>query len=361
MELYYVGLDVHKESISVAVLEPEGRLVSWTCGGDGTAIDKLARQLRKLDGEVRCCYEAGPCGYELQRRFAAVGVPCQVVAPSLTPVKPGARVKTDRRDARKLAELLRGGLLTEVAPPTPEQEAGRDLCRARAAVVGDLTRNRHRLTKWLLRRGLRHDGRNWTAGHRQWLRGLRFEYLADQVVFDDLLVAIEVLEARVAGLNAKLEEVAQSEPWREPVGWLRCFKGIDTVLALTIVAELHGIERFSSPRELMSYLGLTPSEDSSGPRQRRGPITKAGNQHVRRALIEAAWAYRCRPNCGAVLRRRREGQPGWVVATADKAQLRLHRRYKALTGRGKPSNKAVTAVARELAGFLWAVLRPQAA
>lgn len=353
---YYVGLDVHKDSISVALLDPERGLVEWTCGGDTAAVDRLGRRLAKLAGAVSCGYEAGPGGYHVQRRLAALGVACQVVAPSLIPVKPGQRVKTDRRDARKLAELLRAGLLTEVQPPTPEEEAVRDLCRCREDAVQDLTRSRHRLTKWLLRRGLRCEGRHWTGKHRQWLRRLRFDHLAEEAAFTDYLLAVEVLEERVKSLGQKLEAAAQTAPYREAVAWLRCFKGIDTVIAMTIVTELHGFERFTSPRQLMAYLGLTPSEYSSGGQERRGGITKAGNSHVRRVLIEAAWQYQRRPGRGLALRHRREGQPGWVLAIAEKAQLRLHQRYHRLTGRGKPPNKAVTAVARELVGFIWSVL-----
>lgn len=354
--MYYVGLDVHKESISVAMLHPEQGLVEWKCSGDPAAVDRLARRLAKLDSPVLCCYEAGPCGYLVQRRMAAAGVACQVIAPSLIPVKPGQRVKTDRRDARKLAELLRAGMLTEVRPPTLAEEGVRDLCRCREDAVQDLGRARHRLSKWLLRHGLLHDGRNWTERHRVWLRGLRFEHPADESVFGDYLLAVEVLEQRVKSLSGKLEELAQAEPYREPVAWLRCFKGIDTVIAMVIVAELHGFERFTSPRQLMSYLGLTPSEDSSGGRERRGSITKAGNGHVRRMLVEAAWHYRRPAGEGAALRKRREGQPGWVIATADRAQVRLRQRYRQLTLRGKVPNQTVIAVARELVGFVWSVL-----
>ncbi|MBN2358362.1 MAG: IS110 family transposase, partial [Deltaproteobacteria bacterium] len=254
------------------------------------------------------------------------------------------------------AELLRAGMLTEVRPPTPEEEAVRDLCRCREDATEDLLRSRHRLSKWLLRRGLCYEGRNWSVKHRQWLRSLRFEHAADEAVFTDYLLAIEVLEERLKCLERRLEEMAQTEPYREPVGWLRCFRGIDTVIAMTVVAELHGFERFHSPRQLMAYLGLTPSEHSSGGQERRGPITKAGNSHVRRLLVQAAWHYRLRPSHSYALNKRREGQPSWVIAQADKAQLRLHQRYRHLTSRGKPTSKAVIALTRELVGFLWSVL-----
>lgn len=358
----WVGLDAHKKDIVVAMLVA-GRAepVEWRVANEEEAIRRLVRKLRRLaPGEVACAYEAGPCGYALQRQLVAKGVACQVVAPSLIPTKPGERVKTDRRDARKLAELLSAGLLTEVHPPTPEQEALRDLARCREDAKQDLMRARHRLGKMLLRRGVTfHAGRNWTARHRRWLRDLRFEWEAEQVVFDDYLLAIELLEDRLRALDQKLEVLSQQEPYAEPVGRLRCFRGINTITATAIVAELHDFRRFRSARQLMAYLGLVPSERSSGETRRRGALTKAGNRHVRRLLIEAAWHYRHRPAVGLQLRRRRQGQPAAIIALADRAQQRLHRRYHRLVlGRGKPSQKAVAAVARELAGFLWAALSP---
>lgn len=356
----YVGLDVHKEQIAVAVLIP-GREATeeWTVAHEPRAVRRLARKLqREASGAVECAYEAGACGYALQRQLQGEGVGCEVVAPSLIPVKPGERIKTDRRDARKLAELLRAGLLTPVHPPTPEEEALRDLCRCREDAKEDLMRARHRLGKWLLRRGLIfRAGRNWSARHRSWLRSLVFEQEAERVVFEDYLAAVELLEERLRGLEENLEAISQAEPYAERVGWLRCFRGIDTVTAMTILAELHDFRRFTTARQLMAYLGLVPSEHSSGDATRRGRITKAGNAHVRRVLIEAAWHYRHRPGVGVRLRQRRQGQPAAMIALADRAQRRLHRRWcRLVLGRGKPTPKAVTALARELAGFLWAAL-----
>jgi transposase len=281
----------------------------------------------------------------------------QVVAPSLIPRKPGERIKTDRRDARKLAELFKAGLLTEVQPPSLEDEAVRDLCRAREDAKEDLTRCRHRLGKMLLRKGLvfTQGRRAWTNAHRHWLRGLHFEDPSEQAVFDDYLLAIEQLEERVKGLEEKIEAVSQKESYRKPVAWLRCFRGIDTVTAMTIVSELYGFERFRSPRGFMAFLGLVPSERTTGYDPKRGGITKTGNGHVRRVLIEAAWHYRHRPGVGS-LRKRRTGQPAEIIALADKAQHRLYRRYRRMTEAGKPGPKAVTAMARELAGFIWAAL-----
>ena len=362
----YVGLDVHQEEIAVATLLGAGsEFTEFRMGGDGRGVRKLVRRLVELSagGRVECAYEAGPCGYTLQRQLEEQGIGCMVVAPSLMPVKPGERIKTDRRDARKLAEHLRAGLLTAVCPPSEAQEAVRDLCRCRDDAREDLTRARHRLSKMLLRRGqVYRAGKAWTQKHRRWLLGLTWEHAADRAIFGDYLQAIEQLEERMRALDAALEEQAETAPYREPVGWVRCFRGFDTINAMTVVAELHDIVRFGSPRQLMAYLGLVPSESSSGGSRRQGGITKSGNRHVRRAVINAAWHYRHRPGVGATLRKRRRGQPGPMIALADRAQRRLHRRFlHLLLSRGKPSQKAVVAVARELVGFLWTalVLYPQ--
>lgn len=356
----YVGLDVHKDSIFVAMLRPGQPALEWQQAHDAAAVRRLIRKLqREAPGPIVCCYEAGPCGYGLQRQLTAAGIACDVVAPSLIPLKPGERIKTDRRDARKLAELLRAGLLTAVAPPTEDEEAVRDLCRCREAAKVDRERARHRLSKLLLRRGVRYAaGRPWTRRHYAWLRQVQFERTMERTVFEQYLLALEQIDDRLRTLDAALAATAQQEPYRTPVGWLRCFRGIDTVTALTIVAELHGFARFRTARDLMAYLGLVPSEHSSAERHRRGRITKAGNKHVRRLLVEAAWHYQHRPGVGAALRQRRTDQPGRIIALADKAQRRLHQRYWKLLGAQKPPNRAVIAVARELVGFLWAALQP---
>ena len=353
-----VGMDTSKKSIQVAMLLPGRReAVEWELVNEPQAVKRLAKRLlREALGTLRVCYEAGPCGYTLQRQLRAAGVESIVVAPSLVPAKPGERIKTNRRDARNLAQMLRADALTEVHPPTLEEEAVRDLSRCREDAREDLLRARHRLGKMLLRRGLVHSGRAWTEAHRRWLRCLSFEHEADRAVFDDYLRAIEHLEERLRGLEEKLVALSEKEPYREPVGWLRCFRGIATVTAMTLVAELHDFRRFESPRALMAFLGLVPSENSTGEKHRRGAITRAGNTHARRVLIEASWHYRHRPGVSKQLRKRREGQPGWVIAVADRAQLRLHKRFWKLALHGKSTNKAVTAVARELAGFIWAAL-----
>jgi len=338
--------------------------VEWTVANEPRAVRRLARKLVReaKGGEVRCCYEAGPCGYALQRELeAAAPLVCEVVAPSLIPSKPGERVKTDRRDGRKLCELLAAGLLTEVYAPTQEAEAVRDLSRGREDLKEDLHRAQHRLGKWLLRHNVRYTAgkKAWTRRHRDWLRSLRFDNPVDQAVFDDYLLGVTQIEERIKTMDAKLEQVARQEDLREPIGWLRCFRGIDTVTAVGVQAELFDFRRFESPGKLAGYVGITPSEHSSGGKSKRGGITKTGNGHVRRLLVEAAHHYRHRPSSGVKLSKRREGQPGAVIAIADKAQHRLHRRYHRLLARGVPYNKAVVAVARELAGFLWAAMNHQ--
>jgi transposase len=359
----WVGIDAHKATLAVAILrEGSCKTTEMTIAHTANEIRKLVKSLvRQADGgEVRICYEAGVCGFELQRRIQSAGpVVCDVIAPSLIPHKPGERIKTDRRDARKLAELLRGGLLTAVSVPTAEQEAVRDLCRCRASIRADLHRSRHRLIKLLLRRGLVFDGGavHWTGKHRRWLNELVFASAIDRLVFEHYWLEVQHDEARLKAIDAELEKAAALPIYKEQVGWLRCFTGIDTVIALGFLAELHGIDRFDSPRKLASYLGLVPSERSSGDSVRRGPITKTGNAYIRRTLLQGAWHYAKPPKVGRRLRQRREGQPARVIAIADEAHRRLNRRYKHFIGRDKNPNKAIVAVMRELVGFLWAALR----
>jgi transposase len=360
-DITYVGLDAHKKSIAVAMLVPGGKSpVEWEVANDDSSIRRLARRLKQRSpGEIRCCYEAGPTGYGLKRTLEGAGdIICEVVAPSLIPMKAGDRVKTDRRDARKLAELLRANLLTEVRAPTPEEEAARDLCRCREDAKEDQTRARHRLSKFLLRGSLIYtEGREWTTRHRQWMEKLKFEHDAAKATFDDYMHALDVVGERLSALDAKLEELSKREPFAQPVGWLRCFHGIDTTTAMMITAELHDVRRFESARSLMAYLGLVPSEHSSGGRVMKGAITKTGNKHVRRLLVEAAHHARHRPAIGPKLKKRRSGQTSAAVALADRAQVRLHRKYWKLVNAGKQPNKARVAVAREFAGFIWAALR----
>ena len=359
----WVGIDAHKKTLVVAILGPRmSAPEELTLPHDERSIRKLVRRLTReaRGGEIRICYEAGPCGYALQRRLEAAGaVVCEVIAPSLIARKPGERIKTDKRDARKLVELYRAGVLTTVAAPTPEQEAIRDLGRCREAVRADLGRCRHRLVKMLVRRGYIFQSTRglWSTAHRQWLGTLVFENETDRVVMAEYMLAIEQAERRLKALDTELDKASQLPLYREHVAWLRCFHGIDTTLAMIFVAELHGIERFESPRKLAAYLGLVPTLYASGEGARRGGITKTGNGHIRRALVQASWQYRHRGRVGSKLRRRREGQPERVLSIADQAQRRLSSRYRRMLERGKAKNKIVIAIARELVGFLWAAMR----
>lgn len=353
----YVALDDSQRTIVAGILRPDAEVP------DLRSLPNEPRQLRRLferlkrEGRVVACYEAGPSGYDLYRQLTALGVPCQVMAPALTPRKAGERIKTDRRDAAKLVRLFRAGELTPIRVPEEAEEAVRDLLRCREDVKEDLLRWRHRLLKFLARHGrVYRDGRNWTQRHWAWLRSQRF---ADPVLartFQEYCGTVEQLLARRADLERELATIAQQAPYRTPVGWLRCFRGIDTLAAMTVLAELGDCHRFGRPRALMAYVGLVPSEDSSGARERRGSITKAGNTHLRRILVETAWHYRHPPRLGAALARRNQGQPPAVRAQAWQAQQRLHRRYRHLVGHGKRPPVAVVALARELVGFLWAAL-----
>lgn len=359
----WVGIDAHKKTLQVAVFDGRSVVSEWEIANELKAIQRLARKLARFaaDGELRCCYEAGPCGYALKRQLEAAeaGLICEVVAPSLIPVKTGERVKTDRRDARKLAQYLASGLLTEVHPPSEEDEAVRDLTRCRLAMKTEQMRARHRLSKLLLRRGIHYTAgkKAWTDAYHKWLGTLRFDNPIDQFVFDQSRLAVEQAMQRIEQIEAELQRVSQTEPYAAPVGWLRCFRGIDTVAAMTLIAEVHDFRRFDSPLQLMAYFGLTPSEHSSGESKKRGAITKTGNTHARRLLVEVSWHYRHRASVGKRLRERRQGQPAWAIAVADKSQLRLCRRYQRLTAAGKAPQKAAVAVARELVGFIWAAMR----
>jgi len=353
----HMALDDSKNSIVAGILRPkttEPKLRQFP-----NEAKHLRRFFTRLQGEgpVTSCYEAGPSGYDLYRQLTALGVPCQVMAPALTPRKPGERIKTNRRDAAKLVRLFRAGELTPIRVPDEAQEAVRDLLRCREDVQEDLLRWRHRLLKFLARHGrVYREGRNWTGRHWAWLRGQRF---ADPVLArtcQEYRFTVEQLLARRAELEREIAAIAEQEPYRTPVGWLRCFRGFDTLGALTVLIEIGDFPRFGHPRALMAYLGLVPSEYSTGEDARRGSITKAGNCHARRVLVEAAWHYRHPPRLGRALTRRTQGQPQAVRAQAWKAQQRLHRRYRHLVGHGKRPPVAVVAVARELVGFLWAAL-----
>lgn len=360
----FVGIDAHKKELFVAMLiGTASPPVTWQVAHEPRAVRRLVRTLeREAPGPVQVFYEAGPCGYALQRQLTTGRIACAVIAPALMPRKPGERIKTNRRDARKLAELGRAGLLTVVQPPTPADEAVRDLARARDDAREDLQRCRHRLGKLLVRRGLHYPGRNWTRAHRRWVDSLTWPHAAERTVVEDYQLAIDHTEARLLALDASLAALAAQAPYREAVGWLRCFRGIDTLSAMLILAELHDFRRFGSARALMAFLGLVPGEASSGEKHRRGRITKMGNALVRRVFVEASWHYQHRPGVGRALNARRRGQPPRVIAIADKAQQRLCRRFRRMVAAHKPAAKVAVAVARELSGFIWAALqRPVAA
>jgi transposase len=350
-------MDDSKRVIVAGILRPD------TTEPELREIPNEARHIRRLferltrEGPVRACYEAGVSGYDLYRQVIALGVDCQVMAPALTPRRAGERVKTDRRDAAKLVRLFRAGELTAIHIPTEAQEGMRDLVRCRDDVRADIVRWRHRLLKFLARHGRSyHEGRNWTHRHWTWIRRQHFDVLVLQRTFEATLLALEQALARRAELDHDIEALAQTTPYRDAVGQLCGFRGIKTLSAMVLLAELVDFHRFRRPQQVMAYVGLIPSEYSSGEHHQRGAITKAGNGHVRRVLVEAAWHYRHRPTLGGHLATRLAGQPPSVVGEAWRAQHRLHRRYRHLIGHGKRPPVAVVAIARELIGFLWAAM-----
>ncbi len=359
-DIRYVGLDVHAATITVAVAEG-GREGVQALGTIPHEPDAVARLVRKLGpaATLRVCYEAGPCGYGLYWQLAALGIACTVVAPTLVPVRAGDRVKTDRRDAEKLAQCLRAGTLTGVWVPTPAHEALRDLVRARAVAKQDQLRARHRLGKFLLRHGRRRPGtgRSWTQAHLTWVRSQTFPFAAQDLTFRDYLHEVDHVGDWVRRLDTALDEaIAAAEPTQQAVvAALQALRGVSQVTAVTMVAELGCFSRFRRAKQLMGYTGLVSREASSGPRVRRGAITKTGNAHVRHVLGEAAWTARYQPARSPVLRRRQAALAPEVVALAWRAQVRLHQRYRRLLSRGKIRQQVITAVARELVGFMWAI------
>ena len=356
----YVGLDVHKESIVVAVASGGLRGEVREFGRIANTAAALDRLLRKLGGDgmaLRFCYEAGPCGYGIQRRLATQGYECAVVAPSLIPKRAGDRIKTDRRDAASLARLHRAGELTAVWVPDPGHEAMRDLVRARLDAVHALRRARQQLSGFLLRHGCHYGRPAWTKLHRRWLAGLKFEQAVHHLVLEDYVQAVEAAEARRDRLTAQIAAMLPDWTLAPVVAALQTMRGMALVNAATLIAELGDLSRFANPRQLMAYLGLVPSEHSSGASVRRGGLTKAGNSAARRLLIEAAWCYRFPARVGRELLLRQEEQPRPIRAIAWKAQLRLCARYRRLARAGKPANIVTTAIARELSGFVWAIAR----
>ena len=351
----YVGMDTHKKQHKVALIYPgQDEIVEFSIKNTVVEIRRMVKKIKKTAPcDISFCYEAGVCGFTLQRRIEARGCKCDVIAPSLVPIKPGQRVKTDRRDARKLLVMFKAGLLTKVHPPDEKQESARDLTRLRQTAKDSLNRVRHHILKLLTRYGYAYTGTFWTLKHVQWLGTLEFEEPLLRDVFDNYFTELQHSMQRLKDLDNQLEQLAQSDDYKEMVGLLRCFRGVDILTAISIVAEIFDFGRFSSAREFMSYLGLTPSEDSSGEKQRKGSITKAGNQRVRRLLVEAAWHSRHSYNVSRNLNKRREGQPQWAINVADQAGIRLRKKHYRLISQGKIPSVATVAIARELAGFIW--------
>lgn len=353
-----IAFDQHAATTVAAVLGGGDRTPALsTLASDSRTIVRFVERVRRQQ-PVTCYYEAGPCGFELQRALAAREIPCEVIAPALIPRRPGDRIKTDRRDAGHLAILARAGALTPIHIPTEAEEAARDLLRCREDIRADLLRARHRLSKFLLRHGRRFTAtkKAWSKRHEAWLRAQTWPIAALEQTHRAYLRAVEEAIGRLHAVEADLRALLDLEPLRPRVARLRCFRGINDLTALTIAAELGDARRFATAPRAMAFVGLVPSEHSSGATRRRGGITKTGNAHLRRVLVEAAWHYRHHPFVGEPLRRRQDGAPAPVIARAWTAQQRLHRRYRALAARGKPKQHVVTAVARELTGFLWAAL-----
>jgi transposase len=361
-KVLFVGLDVHAETIAVAVAEQGGEVRSL--GTIPNRLESIRKMIHKLGPvkELRACYEAGPTGYVLYWQLTQLGVACEVIAPSLVPTKAGDRVKTDRRDAEKLARCHRAGELTAVWVPDAAHEALRDLVRAREAAKKDQLKARHRLGKFLLRHGRRRpDGvKSWTGKHREWIKShVRFEEAALEATLADYVEEVDHVAARIVKLDKALDEAVQQAPAeiRAVIEALQALRGVAQTTAASIVSELGSLSRFPTAPELMGYSGLVPSEHTTGNRVQRGGVTKTGNAHLRRVVVEAAWAYQHRPNViGYLLRRQKDlAISDEVKKIAWKAQQRLHKRYKTMAARGKNKNQIVAAIGRELLGFIWAI------
>lgn len=357
-ESTYVGLDAHAQSTAVAVAEA-GLAAPRFIGTVGAKFAELTKALGKLGkcSDLRIVYEAGPCGFAMVRQLRKAGYHCEVVAPSKIPRKPGDRVKTDRRDALTLASLARAAQLTFVSVPDERDEAIRDLSRARIDAVRARLKARQQLKALLLRHDRRYTGRtSWTAAHERYLATqVSFEHRAQEIAFVEYRRAISQAQERVVLLTQAMSQ--ELERWRmQPlVRALMTLRSVDEITAISLVAELGELKRFAHPCDLMGYVGLVPSEYSSGEKRALGKITKTGNSHVRRLLIEAAWNYRYPARIGGSLQKRQEGQPAAVRDIAWRAQVRLTHRYRRLSARGLQHNKVCVAVARELAGFVWSI------
>jgi len=352
-------LDVHKDSIDIATADAgrdgEVRHVCST-GGDLVALDKALRKLISKGHRLHVVYEAGPCGFVIWRHLTALGTQCEVVAPSSIPKRSGDRVKTDRRDALMLARLSRSGDLTAVRVPGAGDEAVRDLVRAREDAVRECRNARHRLKALLLRNGIPYAGKtSWTAAHLRWLATLKMEHAAQQIGFQEYLHSITEATARIARLEQAMRETLPEWSLTPLVQALQAMRGVQLIAAMTLVAELQDFRRFENPRQLMAYVGLVPGEHSSRPKRRQGSITKAGNSVARRRLVEVAWQYQHSPRLSPIIATRQDQLPKEITDIAWKAQLRLNAKFKRLVARRVMKTKAVVAVARELAGFVWAI------
>jgi transposase len=355
--VHYIGLDVHKDSIAVSIAPQNSTEVRryGLIGGTLDALDKLLKKLSQENVELRLVYEAGPCGFVLYRHLRSQGHVCEVVAPSLIPKKASDRVKTDRRDADQLARLYRAGELTTLHVPDQEDEAVRDLVRARFAAMTDQRQARNRLKGFLLRLGFRYTGKSsWNDAHKRYLAGLVMPHPPQQIAFQEYIHAINDATERLERLTQAVEDALPGWKWEPVVRALMSLRGVQVLTAMTLVAEVGDFSRFKEARSLMHFFGLTPSEHSSGGGRVQGGITKCGNAHCRRVLTEAAWQYRLKPKVSAAIQQRQQGQSKAVQTLAWKAQQRLHKRFHRLSAR-KKSVIAATAVARELAGFVWAI------
>jgi len=357
----YVGLDVHKDSITIAIAD-DGRdgevRVYGKIANDFNQIDKVMRKLISQNSQLRCVYEAGPCGYPIYRHLNSRGIDCVVVAPALIPKKSGDRIKNDRRDAAKLATLHRAGELTTVYVPDQEDEALRDLIRARGDIQNALRKLKQQINAFLLRHGMDFPGKSkWSKAHLTWLAGIKMPHPAQQIAFTEYLDALANSDARILRINKQIVSFCQTWRLRPVVEALQSLRGVSLITAVTVIAELGDLTRFNNPAQLMAYLGLVPSEHSSGDTIKKGGITKTGNTHARRALIESAQAYRLPARKSITIRKRQEGLSEDVLDIAWNAQLRLCHRYRRLIAKGKKHNVVITAIARELAGFIWAIVR----